>query len=113
MTTYRLDESASATFNASGIAEATITVPGNQQFRITRYAVVTSQGVTTAPFPFCTVYVNSVADSNVFDQTYSGHRDQSDADLVLMRSQRLIARWTGGIAGTVGTLSVFGEKETL
>ena len=112
MPSYPLNESAQVTIAASGTGETFVAPPATERWDIDRMSVVTNQGDTTPPFPVCAVYLDSVSDSNIFDKTYSGHMDTSDCNIHLEKGQRLVARWTGGVAGSRATLSVFGTRTT-
>jgi hypothetical protein len=111
--TYNLNTSAQATLNASGIGQCQVQPPGQERWHVTRIAVITNQDPSLTTIPICSIYTDSVADGNLFDATFTGSQDSTDADLILERNQPLIARWTGGISGTNGTMSVFGTREVL
>lgn len=108
--TYPLNGAASVTLSASGGGTCFVAPSGSESWHVNRAAVVTNQGTSSPPFPVCAIYVDSAADANVLDKTYSGHLDATDLDLHLEKGQRLVAVWTGGTAGTVATLSVFGTR---
>jgi hypothetical protein len=111
MTTYNLNTHAQVTLNASGDGQCLLQPNGNERWHITRIAVVTNQDASLTTIPICSIYTDSVADANLYDATFTGSQDSTDADLWLERTQPLIARWVDGIAGTIGTLSVFGTRE--
>lgn len=110
MTTYRLNDFDQVTLDASGNGTAQLQPSGTEKWHVTRITVVTNQAPSTTPIPVCAVYTDSVDPGNVYDITYTGSQDATDADLWLEKGQLLLARWTGGIAATVGTVSVFGER---
>lgn len=110
--TYTLDTSAQVTLDASGNGTAQLAPPAVEKWLVTRIAVVTNQASTTTPIPVCKVYINSVSDANLYDGTFTGNQDATDAYVPLEKGQLLLARWTGGVPGTIGTLSIFGTRET-
>lgn len=110
MTTYRLNDFGQATLDGSGDGRATLQPAGTEKWHVTRISVVTNQAPTVTPIPVCAVYTDSVDPGNVYDITYTGNQDATDADLWLEKGQLLITEWTGGIPGTIGTVSVFGER---
>ena len=110
MTTYRLNDFAQVTLDASGNGSATLQPAGTEKWHVTRISVITNQAPAVTPIPVCAVYTDSVDPGNVYDITYTGNQDATDADLWLEKGQLLIARWTDGIAATIGTISVFGER---
>lgn len=111
MTAYNLNTHAQDTLDASGIGQCHVQPNANERWHVTRIAVVTNQDASLTTIPVCSIYTDSVADANLYDATFTGSQDSTDADLWLERTQLLIARWTDGIAGTIGTLSVFGTRE--
>lgn len=107
---YNLNEFKQVTLNASGNGSAFVSPPGTEKWHITRIAVVTNQAVSVTTVPTCGVYLDSIADANLYDKTYTGSQDSTDADLWLEKGQQLHAEWLGGVAGTIGTVSVFGKR---
>lgn len=107
----KLDESAQGVIAATGMVTVSIPVPRQERWHVNRYAVITNQAPTLTTMPIATLYNNSVSDGNVIDSTYTGARDSGDGDIWLEGGSQLICQWTGGIAGTTATLSIFGERE--
>jgi hypothetical protein len=81
---------------------------GPPHWRVTRVAVRTSRP-GLKPVPAFTLYVDSADANGLVDSTYDGSSDASDVDLRLIKGQQLIGQWTGGQAGDVATMSVYGE----
>jgi hypothetical protein len=107
---YTLDTSAQATLSAAGLGTATLAPPAIERWHVTRIAVATNQASTVTTIPVCKIYVNSISDANLYDGTFTGNQDSTDADLWLEKGQQLIAQWTGGVAATIGTISIFGNR---
>lgn len=110
-TEYNLNESARVTLNASGTGSCFVVPNGTERWHVTRVAVITNQVVTVTTIPSCGVYMDSVADANLYDKTYTGSQDSTDSDIWLEKGQRLYAEWLDGVPGTIGTLSVFGIRQ--
>lgn len=110
MTTYRLNDFARITLDASGNGVARLQPAGTEKWHVTRISVMTNQGPAQTPIPQCGIYTDSVDPGNLYDITYTGNQDSTDADLWLEKGQLLLSAWTTGIPGTVGTVSVFGER---
>lgn len=108
--TYPLNEGRSVVLNAAGFGQTFLAPPGVEKWRVTRYAVVTNQASTVTTMPICSLYLDSISDANLVDSTYTGARDAGDCDLVLQKGQQLIATWTGGVAASIATLSIIGER---
>lgn len=108
---YNLNTHNQVTLDASGNGQCQVAPAGNERWHVNRIAVVTNQSAAVTTIPVCSVYMDSVADANLFDATFTGSQDSTDADLTLEKNQPLIARWEDGVAGTIGTLSVFGTRE--
>lgn len=108
---YNLNDFAQVTLNGSGNGSVFVSPNGTEKWHITRIAVKTNQAVTVTTIPQCGVYLDSVADANVYDITYTGSQDSTDADIWLEKGQQLWASWTNGpTTGVVATLSVFGKR---
>ncbi len=108
--TYRLNDFARVVLDGSGDGQVSTGPNGTERWHVTRITVVTDQGVTQTPIPLCGIYTDSIDPGNVYDITYTGSQDATDADLWLEKGQLLWAQWTGGIPGTTGTVSVYGER---
>lgn len=107
----QLDTSGQATINAAGVGLVVIPVPRQERWTLRRYTVLTNQAPTLTTMPIATMYKGSVADANSFDSTYTGARDSGSCDIVFEGGDNVICQWTGGIAGTVATLSIQGSRE--
>ena len=111
-TTYNLNEASSpVTLDGNGNAQSFVSPNGTEKWNITRYAVLTTQDPAATTIPICKLYLDSIADANFIDGTYTGNQDAGDGDITLEKNQKLVAQWTGGIPGSVATLSVFGMRE--
>lgn len=108
-----LDTFRTATVNAAGVATVTIPVPRQEHWRLTRYTVLTNQAVALTTMPVATIYLDSVSDGNAVDTTYTGARDSGDCDLDLPGGHSIVCQWTGGIAGTIATLSINGSRDNV
>jgi len=104
-----LNEYVRATFDASGIARATI----GPQIYGTKWLVdrinVTSTSVLSSQ---CRVYLNAEVDTALFTGTYSGNQDSDDSDFTMDTLDKLIFVWSGGTVGAVATAIVTGKIET-
>lgn len=108
---YTLNESAQVTLNASGNGSVFVSPNGTERWHVTRIAVATNQAASVTTIPTCGVYVDSIADANLYDKTYTGSQDSTDADLWLEKGQQLHAQWLDGpTTGVIGTISVFGKR---
>lgn len=108
---YNLNEFAQVTLNSSGTGRCFVAPSGVEKWRITRIAVKTNQASSVTTIPVCSIYLDSVDASNLFDATYTGSQDASDCDITLEKNQQLLAEWTGGpTTGVIATLSVFGTR---
>lgn len=107
---YNLNESAQVTLNGSGNGSCFLAPMGTERWHVTRIAVVTNQSASATTIPTCGLYVDSIADANLYDKTYTGSQDSTDADIWLEKGQQLHAQWLGGVAATIGTISVFGKR---
>ena|SRR5690242_3268328 len=63
-----------------------------------------------APVPRCRVYQDTTDANGVQGLTYDGSFASGRCDVTLVRGQVLIARWTGGQAGDVASMTISGEK---
>lgn len=110
MADMQLDTYGTVTLNASGGGTVTLTPTAMLNWRVIRMAVKTSQGPTVTPVPQCTVYLNSVSDGNIIDQTWTGSRDTSDCDILVVHGASLIFVWENGVSGTSATASIYGTQ---
>jgi hypothetical protein len=109
--TVPLDAYASVTLNGSGNGTVSVgpNVPGVIWFPSTA-AVSTSTG-TNVPLAFLYQGISASA-SSLISATYTGSADSTDLPSQPMYSgTQLICKWTGGDAGAVATLSVFGTMQ--
>jgi len=107
---YRLNTFGFATLDGSGAGRVMLQPDGTERWHITRYAVTTDQGTNTQPIPLCSLYTDFPEAGNEYDVTYTGNADSGDGDLWLEKGQQFWAVWTGGIPGSIGTLSLYGER---
>lgn len=115
MTTI-LGKAKSVTFDASGNGTAQFG-PGDSQgpqtwvidaliWKTTR-AGVSAAG--KAPIPRIEVYLDSTDPSNVQAQSYDGSFGSASGTATVVGNQQIIAVWTGGQSGDIGTITVTGE----
>lgn len=111
-TTFNLNESSQpVTLDSDGNATAFVAPNGTEKWNVNRYGVLTNQDPVATTIPICKLYMDSVADANFIDGTYTGNQDAGDGNIILEKNQKLYAVWTGGIPGSIATLSVFGTRE--
>jgi len=108
---FQLNIGGNVTLNSAGFGTVTLGPPRTERWHIRRIAVVTNQSSTVTTMPIASVYVDSIANSNLLDSTYTGARDGGDFDIWLESAQKIIGEWVGGVAATIATLSLFGEVE--
>jgi hypothetical protein len=108
--TQELNEFGRAIVRVDGTAQVSLQPDGVTRWHITRMVVKTDQGQSQTPIPRCTVYTNFVGDGQEIDGTYSGNYDSSDCGIWREPSAPIIARWTGGVPGTVAVFSIYGER---
>jgi hypothetical protein len=104
-----LDAYGSVTLNASGYGVVVLTPEGFRTWSVTGINVRTDQSVTATPIPQCTVYLGSVGPGQIVAQTWTGNRGSAGGSPVTVQpSQPLITEWTGGIPGSLATVSLYG-----
>jgi hypothetical protein len=102
----QLDDAAQVTLDSSG--NGTVKLGPRrltQIWNVTNIAVAVSTNVLEAT---ATTYLGAVAAPNSLGGTYSGSGDANSTDVTLRAGQFISCRWTGGDAGAVATLSVYG-----
>lgn len=110
-TEYNLNTFAQVTLDGSGNGTCFVAPSGTEKWHITRIAVATNQATSVTTIPTCGVYLDSVADANLYDKTYTGSQDSTDADIWLEKGQQLHAQWLDGpTTGVIATISVFGKR---
>ncbi len=107
----QLDTYGVVRLDAAGRGVVTLTPAGMLSWHVTRMAVRTTQTPSQIPVPQCTVYLNSIADGNIVDQTYSGSRDTSDCDLKIQHGSNLIFLWENGVPLSTATASIYGTQD--
>lgn len=75
-----------------------------QRWRISNVAV---QGDSAAE-PEFRLYLGDAVPQQQIASSYAGNTDSMGTEIELRPGQRLCGRWTGGTAGAVMTLSVYG-----
>jgi hypothetical protein len=104
-----LDTYGHVTLDAAGHGTVTLTPEGFRTWTVTGISIRTDQGVTQTPIPQCTVYLGSVGPGQIVTQTWTGSRATAGGSpIVVQPSQPLIVEWTGGIPGSVATVSLYG-----
>ena len=105
-----LDTDGRVTLDGSGNGTVTLQPPGFQTWNVTVINVRTTQSVTTTPIPQCTVYLGTKGDGQIVAQTYMGNRSTATGSIIVQPSQPLLIEWTGGVAGSTATVSLYGTK---
>ncbi len=106
---FRLDESATCTFDAAGAGTSFIQPTGARESWRVSFITVNSSSVTLVPVVM--FYRGSIAPSNFVAGSFSGTLDVDSLPNISLRSgERLIAVWTGGDVGATGTFRVEGTK---
>lgn len=105
-TKIQLGRSASAVFNASGVATAVLSNGGLSRWQITNTAVSSTSTKQTK----CTTYRGPAAPSNQVDFTRVGNGRSSDTQIPLASGEFLTVVWENGTPGTVATVTVIGDE---
>ncbi len=106
-----INESSSATLDGSGYGVARLG-PGRAgvTWRITS-AAVSIAGPLPTEMPEVRLYLGEPSPGNELTSSYTGARNSTDLDVLLASGQYLTAEWSGGDAGSRGTLSVYGYRQ--
>lgn len=113
--TTPLRTAGSVVLDASGNGTVYL-LPDNawQTWDIARIAVRTNQAMTATPFPLAEVFIGvAPVPSASLGATYSGQNDQYDpagGPIHIGAADALTIVWTGGIPGTIATVTVTGTK---
>lgn len=110
MARQELNEFGRVVIGADGTGQVSLQADGVTRWHITRMVVKTSQGPTVTPIPRCTIYLNFVGEGQEVDATFTGNQDSSDCSIYREPSSPIVAQWTGGVPGTVGVFSIYGER---
>lgn len=110
MTDMQLSTYGSTVLDATGMGTVVLTPTAMLDWRVTRMAVKTSQGVTETPIPQCTVYLGAPSDGNIIDQTWTGSRDASDCDILVRHGTSLFFMWENGVPGSTATATLYGTQ---
>lgn len=108
MPSYNLNETKSATFDASGNATVTYSPPSLEYWDISSTGVQTTDPSSSTTIPEAKVYLDGVFKEG----TYSGNFDSSDTPFHIEKGQRFECRWTGGTAGITATFTLNGKRST-
>lgn len=115
-----LGKSASITFGASGGGTASLgpadgTNRGpktwNVQGLIWNTTRAGASAAGQAPIPRIQIFLDSTDLTNVQAQSYDGSFGSAHGAATLVGNQQIIAVWTGGQAGDIGTITVTGEAQ--
>jgi len=94
--------------NGNGTVSLGPTV-GPPRWLVTKVSVRTSRpGVP--PIPRFQLYLNSQDQDGEQDSSYDGSFDDSDVNVTVFKGGSLIGVWTGGQAGDVATMSLYGQQ---
>ena len=83
-----------------------------QRWEVRHVVVQTSQAATAIPIPVAQLYVNIVDPVHSRGATASGSQDIFDGNIRIGPSDLLLVVWTGGIPGTVASVTVEGDFYT-
>lgn len=104
-TQIALLETLNATFDASGIAQATTQVGVNQRWVIELLSITTTSSSQTK----CIVYRGRIGGAQL-DYSVTGNGDTSNTHIELRQGETLAVQWTGGTAGSSAQMNVEGSK---
>lgn len=90
--------------DSSGNGTVTLAIPGALTF--TRTTISTNQAATATPIPRCDLYRNAVTTGTFLEGTYSGNLDVSDSAHDFDPGEQLLVVWTGGVAGTIASVTL-------
>jgi len=108
--TVPLSRAGTVTLDGSGTGRVRLGPSvGPPTWQVTRVAVRTSRP-GTPPVPRFTLYLDTEDGTGLIDQTYDGSADTTDLSVRVFKGGQLIGVWTGGQAGDVATMSVYGEQ---
>lgn len=105
MTRLRFERSASTVLDASGDGQVEFRAPPAGHWLVTQMTVVTS---TADTIPEARVYARAVGDPNLIEGTFTGSRDTSDSEHVVLAGTALIVRWEAGDPGSTATARISG-----
>lgn len=106
MTSYNLNETKSAEFDANGRAVVTYAPPSLEYWDITSIAVQTTDPTDSTVIPEARVTLDGVFKEG----TYSGNLDASDTHYHIEKGQQFVCTWTGGTAGRTATFTLNGAR---
>lgn len=93
-------------FDSAGTATVTIGCPSGVRWRITAATVsTTSTARTTA-----SLYLGAPTDSGFLEGTYSGNRDATNTEHLVLGGEVVTCVWTGGTPGARATLRLAGVQ---
>jgi hypothetical protein len=106
-----LNTSGSVTLNAAGAGTVQLGPQAAETWQLASAGVFVSG--TFPPFPVALIYAGSaVSAGNFVDGTYTGNNNNTGkvAGAVIFPGQAVFAVWTGGTAGAIATLSIYGTR---
>jgi hypothetical protein len=106
VTTYNLNATEDAVFQADGTAVVTFSPPSLEYWEITSMAVQTTDPTTETTIPEARVTLDGVFKEG----TYSGNLDASDTHYRIEKGQRFVCTWTGGTSGRSATFTLNGTR---
>ncbi len=111
MADMQLDEFARVTLNGSGNGTVSLGPRNSRQvWNVTNLAVFTT---STVNVPTATAYHGTPSPGSSLGGTYDGNNDSTGIAAMLYPGQQLSVQWTGGDAGAVATVSLYGTLEIL
>ncbi|MEU9048370.1 hypothetical protein AB0D63_43280 [Kitasatospora sp. NPDC048343] len=107
-----LKKGATVVLGPTGAGQVTLgPTVGPPRWNVTSVAVRTGRP-GQRPVPRFTLYVDSADANGLVDLTYDGSSDATVVQIQLLKGQQLIGVWTGGQAGDVATMSVYGTASS-
>lgn len=101
----------SVTLDATGAGELDFDVySANTRWIITQAFVQTNQAQSTAPYPTVTVQLGGLSQGQAEGGTWTGNMDIFNGRVEMNCCDTLSFLFTGGVAGSVATVSIEGEN---
>lgn len=108
--TVPLNKGTTVVLDATGAGTVALgPVHGPPKWHVTKVTVRTSRP-GRPPIPTFDLYLGAQTTDGYQESTYDGSYDVSDVDMTVFKGQQIIGVWTGGQAGDVATMSLYGEQ---
>lgn len=101
---YLIPRTQTVKLDSSGAGTATIVIDNSNQRWIIDLATVSTDQADAAPVPTCLIYL----DETFMGGSRQGNMDTAQGRVVMYPDSVLSARWSGGIPGSIATVSVSG-----